>query len=907
MNIKKYHFNYKSLQNNEQLINEQINSKNHGKNIRYSDKNFYHNSMPNQTFNFKPNILLQSEQSTLFTSEDLQNKNNSNIIQQIMQRNNCHCGCHQNEETMKYSANNENLFYSHSPDMTGHIRCCHHMNNNYYSRPNHKSVEINRNNNLRKTKNFELVYNYEKMKKQYNIIWPGTHQNRNDRINKFNYTTGATNKISYARNFDILGNKTNFRYLNRSCDDMKTNDNYYDNFILRKTKKILGFTFNDCGFLTNKNRHYKPNSVNYRIKDIKESLSYRNNYLNKYGINTEIEIPNKKPKYNMNNNNIINNKNNNNNLIKEIIYSKNIPYINEESKENRINNNFNNNLIRSNSKPDHINYNNDLEENIINNISFGNNQKKDYFIRNQDINYSNNNNFNKTFDKINKNPNHIRNNSTKNNNINNNNNIDINRDIKDILKERNLFLKIKKKKKGSNMKENNLNNKINKNDDIDPNKKIIREIMNYKKNKKVEQKNKNTKNNNNKRYLNCQDNSIDNIIEKIMQKNHCKKNGYSFIKNNNNNQKTDVPNNIKIKYSNLNKGKNSQKFGISNNMKINEYKSFKDLKKLNQTKIKDSKIKHIKKCKTNMNIIKKTKTPIKNFVEEKNKLNKNTNNNCINKIPDYQMNTNKPKNNFTFKDSNILHNQEKKKQINKRSLSINNIDNKIEKRPKNKKKKKNNKDKNQDSPYLDIFNLDKINKIIRDGRNKNSILYNKIIQPYNNTKTLINNNISYKNPKLFENDYIYEMVNNDRYTYELNNNNENPNEINYNGNINTNVNNNNENIKTSENINTNETNNSDRLIKGKNEIFNLSHQEKNNKLKNSKSCILGYHYNLENIKKFTRNKSENFGNCFACFLGCSVSQSGYSPMNYSPYDKRKREDNLALPSEILYNLVKNNN
>ena len=45
------------------------------------------------------------------------------------------------------------------------------------------------------------------------------------------------------------------------------------------------------------------------------------------------------------------------------------------------------------------------------------------------------------------------------------------------------------------------------------------------------------------------------------------------------------------------KGKNSQKFGISNNMKINEYKSFKDLKKLNQTKIKDSKIKHIKKCK----------------------------------------------------------------------------------------------------------------------------------------------------------------------------------------------------------------------------------------------------------------------------------------------------------------------
>ena len=33
------------------------------------------------------------------------------------------------------------------------------------------------------------------------------------------------------------------------------------------------------------------------------------------------------------------------------------------------------------------------------------------------------------------------------------------------------------------------------------------------------------------------------------------------------------------------------------------------------------------------------------------------------------------------------------------------------------------------------------------------------------------------------------------------------------------------------------------------------------------------------------------GSCFACDVGCSVSRSGYSPMNYSPYNNniRRRE------------------
>ena len=43
--------------------------------------------------------------------------------------------------------------------------------------------------------------------------------------------------------------------------------------------------------------------------------------------------------------------------------------------------------------------------------------------------------------------------------------------------------------------------------------------------------------------------------------------------------------------------------------------------------------------------------------------------------------------------------------------------------------------------------------------------------------------------------------------------------------------------------------------------------------------------------QFTNNSSEYKGNCFACDVGCSVSRSGYSPMNFVPYNNmiRRRE------------------
>ena len=45
---------------------------------------------------------------------------------------------------------------------------------------------------------------------------------------------------------------------------------------------------------------------------------------------------------------------------------------------------------------------------------------------------------------------------------------------------------------------------------------------------------------------------------------------------------------------------------------------------------------------------------------------------------------------------------------------------------------------------------------------------------------------------------------------------------------------------------------------------------------------------------------QNFGpnfhteNCLACNLGCSVSESGYSPMTYNPYGNKERRKGVTL-------------
>ena len=51
----------------------------------------------------------------------------------------------------------------------------------------------------------------------------------------------------------------------------------------------------------------------------------------------------------------------------------------------------------------------------------------------------------------------------------------------------------------------------------------------------------------------------------------------------------------------------------------------------------------------------------------------------------------------------------------------------------------------------------------------------------------------------------------------------------------------------------------------------------------------GNENDLYNINRF-KSKEKN---CYACYLGCGVSRSGYSPMNYNPYtqNEHRKESN----------------
>lgn len=48
-----------------------------------------------------------------------------------------------------------------------------------------------------------------------------------------------------------------------------------------------------------------------------------------------------------------------------------------------------------------------------------------------------------------------------------------------------------------------------------------------------------------------------------------------------------------------------------------------------------------------------------------------------------------------------------------------------------------------------------------------------------------------------------------------------------------------------------------------------------------------YDYNIKKINDDYNNDSLQ-GNCFACNVGCNISNSGYSPMTYSPYEIKKK-------------------
>ena len=73
----------------------------------------------------------------------------------------------------------------------------------------------------------------------------------------------------------------------------------------------------------------------------------------------------------------------------------------------------------------------------------------------------------------------------------------------------------------------------------------------------------------------------------------------------------------------------------------------------------------------------------------------------------------------------------------------------------------------------------------------------------------------------------------------------------------------------------------------------LINQNQNLRDKRNKGQFTYSEVSSDETKKiqFMNNSAEYKGNCFACDVGCSVSKSGYSPMNYVPYNNmiRRRE------------------
>ena len=114
--------------------------------------------------------------------------------------------------------------------------------------------------------------------------------------------------------------------------------------------------------------------------------------------------------------------------------------------------------------------------------------------------------------------------------------------------------------------------------------------------------------------------------------------------------------------------------------------------------------------------------------------------------------------------------------------------------------------------------------------------------------------------------------------------------INNNNNSNNNNNNENNNLYNENNLNDNNNYNTKYNYKDY-EFFNDENYI--NKIKN------------ENLDKndSDEDNSNNFkdGSCWACNLGCSISQTGYSPMTYSPYKQGyKRKDVTPINKDIVY-------
>ena len=92
----------------------------------------------------------------------------------------------------------------------------------------------------------------------------------------------------------------------------------------------------------------------------------------------------------------------------------------------------------------------------------------------------------------------------------------------------------------------------------------------------------------------------------------------------------------------------------------------------------------------------------------------------------------------------------------------------------------------------------------------------------------------------------------------------------------------------------------------KNKIKNLNNNKndnmrQNNFQKKNNESFKKKGKNLKRIKSYENMPNFTDGNCWACNLGCSVSTTGYSIMNFSPYDPNiKRRDVTPVKEGTIY-------
>ena len=383
MSIEKNRFNNNLFLSNDYLFNSHLAPNARRNNQKYLNRNFYQMSMPNHTANYNQNIILPSEQSTLLTTEDCQYKK-INIVEEKRRRNNCICLCHQIEEELLN--HNCNIVCHHTPVITNHPNCLKKHRKIYRSVEN----SLSRNNKPNQNKNFEIIYNYQKLKKEYNIRNCTNYNDRNERINNFNYKKKKKNKYCFSRNIW----KPTHKYLNRSWDNCKINYDYNTcNYLLRKTKTILGYPSFSMDY---KYRHYyhRPIPISYISDDYYNNIPPLSQTMNNICENRNRRNYNPKSKsidynplynnYSFNGKNEDNNLNQDNNNNNQLIQNERINDNNNinnsknfnEGREN-LNNTFNNNSIKNNVYSKIVpKFNNSLNKSEIINCRYNNNQKE---------------------------------------------------------------------------------------------------------------------------------------------------------------------------------------------------------------------------------------------------------------------------------------------------------------------------------------------------------------------------------------------------------------------------------------------------------------------------------------------------------------------------------------------------